>query len=91
MDLLTTHHKYTVMKSQAPEGMIIFFLVGSFYEAYFGDAQTVSDRLSLPLHKRGEAPCVAVPYHSIYRIQDELEKKHYLKSIVVTDPRSVNN
>ncbi len=88
---MTPTEKFSLMKSQAPEGMIVFFKLGDYYEAYHSDAVRISTLLSLPLHKRGEAPCVGVPYHAIYRIQDDLEKKHYIKSIVVTDPRSLNN
>jgi len=88
---MTATEKFTNVKSQVPEGMIVFFKLGDFYEAYHSDAIRIAPLLSLPLHKRGEVPCVAVPYHAIYKQQDELEKNHYIKSIVVSGNGDFNS
>lgn len=88
---MTTIQKFTTVKSQVPDGMIVFFKMGNFFECYYGDARIVSMKLGLSLHNRVDVPCVGVPYHAIYRIQDELEKNHHIKSIVVAGNGDFNS
>jgi DNA mismatch repair protein MutS len=88
---MTPTEKFTKVKSQVPEGMVVFFKLGSFYEAYHSDAIRIAPLISLPLHDRGGTPCVAIPYHAIYKQQDELEKKHYIKSICVSGNGDFNS
>lgn len=86
---MTTLEKICLVKAQVPEGMIVFFKVGDFYECYSNDALIVKDKLSLPLHERDGLHCVAVPCHAIYRIQDELWYKHRIRSFDVRNPSNL--
>ena len=61
--------QYVDMKAENPEALLLFRL-GDFYEAFFEDAKTVSEVLSLVLTKRGtdgfgaDVPMCGIPWHA---------------------------
>lgn len=61
--------QYLDMKSENPDALLMFRL-GDFYEAFFEDAKTVSDALSLVLTQRGtdadgvNIPMCGIPWHA---------------------------
>lgn len=61
--------QYVDMKAENPEALLLFRL-GDFYEAFFEDAKTVSEVLSLVLTKRGtdgfgaDIPMCGIPWHA---------------------------
>ena len=61
--------QYVDMKSENPDALLMFRL-GDFYEAFFEDAKTVSETLSLVLTHRGtdgfgeNVPMCGIPWHA---------------------------
>lgn len=61
--------QYVDMKSENPDALLLFRL-GDFYEAFFEDAKTVSNALSLVLTHRGtdgfgvDVPMCGIPWHA---------------------------
>ena len=61
--------QYVNMKSENPDALLMFRL-GDFYEAFFEDAKTVSETLSLVLTHRGtdgfgaDVPMCGIPWHA---------------------------
>ena len=61
--------QYVDMKSENPDALLLFRL-GDFYEAFFEDAKTVSEILSLVLTHRGtdgfgaDVPMCGIPWHA---------------------------
>ena len=61
--------QYVDMKSENPDALLMFRL-GDFYEAFFEDAKTVSETLSLVLTHRGtdgfgaDVPMCGIPWHA---------------------------
>lgn len=61
--------QYVDMKSENPDALLLFRL-GDFYEAFFEDAKTISETLSLVLTHRGtdgfgtEVPMCGIPWHA---------------------------
>ena len=61
--------QYVDMKSENPDALLMFRL-GDFYEAFFEDAKTVSEILSLVLTHRGtdgfgvDVPMCGIPWHA---------------------------
>lgn len=62
--------QYVDMKSENPDALLMFRL-GDFYEAFFEDAKTVSETLSLVLTHRGtdgfgaDVPMCGIPWHAV--------------------------
>ena len=61
--------QYVDMKAENPDALLLFRL-GDFYEAFFEDAKTVSEILSLVLTRRGtdgfgaDVPMCGIPWHA---------------------------
>lgn len=61
--------QYVDMKSENPDALLLFRL-GDFYEAFFEDAKTISETLSLVLTHRGtdgfgaDVPMCGIPWHA---------------------------
>lgn len=64
--------KYDVIRKEIPDTTILFIRAGDFYEAYYENAIEIATLLSLPLHTRGEAPCIGIPYHAIDKYLEKL-------------------
>lgn len=56
--------RYQSIKSELPTGSLLLFRLGDFYEAFFGDAKTVSETLKLSLTSRREVPMCGFPFHA---------------------------
>lgn len=75
-------------KEQAGEALV-FFHLGDFYEAFYQDAEIISQALGLTLTKRQEIPMCGVPCHAAENYIDKLVGKGYKVAIAdqVEDPR----
>ena len=56
--------QYQGMKKSLPDGVLLFFRLGDFYELFFEDAKTAAGVLGLTLTKRNSVPMCGVPYHA---------------------------
>lgn len=57
--------QYRRIKSELPEGVILFFRLGDFYEMFFEDAKRAAPVLDIALTKRNDVPMCGVPYHAV--------------------------
>lgn len=57
--------QYQRMKREVPEGVILLFRLGDFFEMFFEDAKVCAAILNLTLTKRNTVPMCGVPAHSI--------------------------
>ena len=56
--------QYRRVRRELPEGTILFFRLGDFYEMFFEDALEASRILDIALTKRNNVPMCGVPYHA---------------------------
>ena len=79
--------QYVDMKSENPDALLMFRL-GDFYEAFFEDAKTVSETLSLVLTHRGtdgfgeNVPMCGIPWHAADNYFGRLVKSGYKVALV---------
>ncbi len=79
--------QYVDMKSENPDALLMFRL-GDFYEAFFEDAKTVSDALSLVLTHRGtdgfgeNVPMCGIPWHASDNYFGRLVKSGFKVALV---------
>lgn len=79
--------QYVDMKSENPDALLMFRL-GDFYEAFFEDAKTVSETLSLVLTHRGtdgfgaDVPMCGIPWHASDNYFGRLVKAGYKVALV---------
>jgi len=69
-ELTPMMRQYRRIKAELPEGVILLFRLGDFYEMFFEDAKTASKELDLVLTGRDcglseRAPMCGVPYHAV--------------------------
>ena len=57
--------QYRDMKGEIPEGAILLFRMGDFYELFFEDAREAAPLMDVVLTKRGGVPMCGVPHHSV--------------------------
>ncbi|MFO7937860.1 MAG: DNA mismatch repair protein MutS [Kiritimatiellia bacterium] len=57
--------QYRRIKSELPEGVILLFRLGDFYEMFFEDARIAAPLLGVALTQRGGTPMCGVPYHAL--------------------------
>jgi DNA mismatch repair protein MutS len=64
--------RYAELKAQLPEGTILFYQVGTFFETFEEDAKKISQALSIRLTSReaagyagGRVPLAGVPNHAL--------------------------
>ena len=57
--------QYRRVKGDLPEGVILFFRLGDFYEMFFEDAQQAAPLLDIALTRRNGVPMCGVPAHSL--------------------------
>ncbi|MEI6644609.1 MAG: DNA mismatch repair protein MutS [bacterium] len=57
--------QYRRIKSELPEGVILLFRLGDFYEMFFEDARAAAPLLGVALTQRAGTPMCGVPYHAI--------------------------
>lgn len=79
--------QYVDMKAENPDALLMFRL-GDFYEAFFEDAKTVSETLSLVLTHRGtdgfgeNVPMCGIPWHAADNYFGRLVKSGYKVALV---------
>ncbi len=56
--------QYQRIKRELPQGTLLLFRLGDFYEMFFEDAQLGSQILNISLTKRGVVPMCGIPFHS---------------------------
>lgn len=64
-ELTPMMRQYRRIKQEIPEGAILMFRLGDFYEMFFEDACIAAPVLGLTLTKRADVPMCGVPYHAI--------------------------
>jgi len=57
--------QYRRIKAELPEGVILLFRLGDFYEMFFEDARQAAPILGVALTQRGGTPMCGVPYHAL--------------------------
>ncbi len=56
--------QYQAARRELPDGTLLLFRLGDFYEMFFDDAKEASAILNVALTKRGNTPMCGVPFHS---------------------------
>ncbi len=56
--------QYRRIRRDLPEGTILFFRLGDFYEMFLGDAKDAARILDITLTKRHDIPMCGFPYHA---------------------------
>jgi len=64
-ELTPMMRQYRRIKAELPEGVILLFRLGDFYEMFFEDARAAAPLLGVALTQRGGTPMCGVPYHAI--------------------------
>lgn len=74
---------------EAAKGMLLFFRMGDFYEAFYEDAEFMAKELELTLTKRGGIAMCGVPWHSAENYINRLVSKGCKIAIAeqVEDPK----
>ena len=57
--------QYLALKREIPQGAILMFRLGDFYEMFGKDAVVASPILGATLTHRGDQPMCGVPYHAL--------------------------
>ena len=57
--------QYRDMKQEIPEGTILLFRMGDFYELFFEDAKAAAPHMDVVLTQRGGVPMCGVPHHAL--------------------------
>lgn len=64
-ELTPMMRQYRRIKSELPDGVLLLFRLGDFYELFFDDAQRAAPILGVALTQRGGTPMCGVPYHAL--------------------------
>ena len=64
-ELTPMMRQYLAMKREVPQGAILMFRLGDFYEMFGEDAIVASPILGATLTHRGSQPMCGVPYHAL--------------------------
>ncbi len=64
-ELTPMMRQYRRIKAELPDGVILLFRLGDFYEMFFEDACTAAPILGVALTQRSGTPMCGVPYHAI--------------------------
>ncbi len=64
-ELTPMMRQYRRIKSELPEGVILMFRLGDFYEMFFEDARAAAPIMGVALTRRGGTPMCGVPYHAL--------------------------
>ncbi|MBV9674051.1 MAG: DNA mismatch repair protein MutS [Verrucomicrobia bacterium] len=56
--------QYTSIRRSLPEGTLLFFRLGDFYELFLDDAKRAADLLNVALTQRNGMPMCGVPFHA---------------------------
>ncbi|MFA7054087.1 MAG: DNA mismatch repair protein MutS, partial [Kiritimatiellia bacterium] len=64
-ELTPMMRQYRRIKAELPDGVILLFRLGDFYEMFFEDARAAAPILGVALTQRAGTPMCGVPYHAI--------------------------
>jgi len=64
-ELTPMMRQYRRIKAELPEGVILLFRLGDFYEMFFDDAREAAPVLGVALTHRAGSPMCGVPYHAL--------------------------
>ncbi|MDD2598021.1 MAG: DNA mismatch repair protein MutS [Kiritimatiellae bacterium] len=64
-ELTPMMRQYRRIKSELPEGVILLFRLGDFYELFFEDARVAAPIMGVALTQRGGTPMCGVPHHAL--------------------------
>jgi DNA mismatch repair protein MutS len=64
-ELTPMMRQYRRIKAELPEGAILLFRLGDFYEMFFEDAREAAPILGVALTQRVGTPMCGVPYHAV--------------------------
>jgi len=64
-ELTPMMRQYRRIKSELPDGVILMFRLGDFYEMFFDDAREAAPILGVTLTRRSGTPMCGVPYHAL--------------------------
>ncbi len=64
-ELTPMMRQYLAIKREVPQGAIVMFRLGDFYEMFGEDALVASPILGATLTHRGDQPMCGVPYHAL--------------------------
>ena len=64
-DLTPMMRQYRRIKAELPEGVVLLFRLGDFYEMFFEDARRAAPILGVALTRRAGTPMCGVPYHAL--------------------------
>ncbi|HEY2122220.1 MAG TPA: hypothetical protein VGH07_01375, partial [Chthoniobacterales bacterium] len=56
--------QYQSIRRSLPQGTLLLFRLGDFYELFFDDAKTAAPVLNVALTKRNGMPMCGVPFHA---------------------------
>jgi DNA mismatch repair protein MutS len=89
-ELTPMMRQYISLKREIPEGAILMFRLGDFYEMFGEDAVIAAPVLGATLTKRGSQPMCGVPYHALNTYLAKLIRAGMTAAICeqVEDPKS---
>jgi len=64
-ELTPMMRQYRRIKAELPEGVILLFRLGDFYEMFFEDAREAAPVLGVALTQRAGVPMCGVPHHAL--------------------------
>lgn len=65
-ELTPMEAQYERARQGLPEGTLLLFRLGDFYELFHGDAEVASQLLGLTLTQRQGMPMAGIPYHAVH-------------------------
>ena len=90
-ELTPMQRQYLALKREVPEGAILMFRLGDFYEMFGEDAVVASPILGATLTQRSGQPMCGVPYHALSSYLAKLIRAGKTAALVdqVEDPKTV--
>ncbi|MCR5414280.1 MAG: DNA mismatch repair protein MutS [Kiritimatiellae bacterium] len=88
-DLTPMQRQYLALKREVPEGAILMFRLGDFYEVFGEDAVRAAPILGATLTHRGNQPMCGVPHHALNAYLAKLIRAGVTAALVdqVEDPK----
>jgi DNA mismatch repair protein MutS len=81
--------QYRLLRAQIPDGTLLLFRLGDFYELFYDDAQVSAKILNLTLTQRNGMPMAGIPYHAAESYIRRLLKSGYRVAVAdqLEDPK----
>ncbi len=89
-ELTPMQRQYLALKREVPQGAILMFRLGDFYEMFGEDAVIAAPILGATLTRRGNQPMCGVPYHALNAYLAKLIRAKKTAALVeqVEDPKT---